>query len=461
MRSLLVLLTTTLLLGLLPGSARSAGEPQNATVPTLGRADRQDSLALDVGQAVLARSGSWSPDATSFDYRFLRCPTEAFGADCASATDWQTASQTNYATADAGSYAVVEVRPDGSSDESAQVFSPAKLLTIPPRIAADAYTVAGVRAGPLREGDMVDVIGTPGAVTGVPAPDVDITWVASQLFFDSDIVDLTQYRPYHGPRTLPLRFVSAEVQAVNPGGTATLDTHRVSPLFAPRFFFGGAVVRSRHGPRVGTALLPDHDYIPTSASGDPAPRVALAWLRCRPHGCRPIKAATSRTYTPRQRDRGARLILRWTATNSEGTRSVLTPLGSDALVAPTPPTGPQQLPRQLLRITVSGTTTPHLTATVDRDGKVDARCRIRSPAVSARHILIAHLPVAGLASLRGIASEWHATLRFAGTNEPDALNPTRVPRAFVGNDYLPTRATAHIAAVERWIYQRCREAPTS
>jgi hypothetical protein len=222
----------------------------------------------------------------------------------------------------------------GAVAGSAQAVGAPSLETVPAVSRAGIHVTGGLPDGTVAPGSSLEIVVSPGAVTGVPTPTVSIAWLKRETSAGSDVIAGSRL-PYGGPllmaptsRAEERRF-DAEVTARNSVGSTTVVVDGVSVRSAPILSYGCLCLHrpsptSRLRVRVGSRLSIEQMVSgadlgpPPVVGGVPAPRIARHWLRCRRGRCASIPRATGASYVPTPGDVHQTIRLRLTAVNPVG-----------------------------------------------------------------------------------------------------------------------------------------------
>jgi hypothetical protein len=286
------------------GRTRAVGAPRSTAGPTL-------SGKKQVGEVLTATTGSWTPAADGYDYRWTRCTTGGtctaiagtLDADDGDSTYTLTAAETNRTV-------FVTVTASNANGSTAANSS----RTVP--VGIPAGTQSPVISGTPQTGQLLTA--TSGAWN--PAGDTyayrwqrcsttTCTTIAGTP--DADDGDST-YTPVAADAGLTLRVA---VTAANAAGSTTAYSARTPVIDAPRST-GGPMLSGKR--EVGSTLTS------TSGSWNPTPdTITYRWTRCLTT-CSTIAGTPDAddgdsTYTLTAADLGHTVYVTLTATNSVGT----------------------------------------------------------------------------------------------------------------------------------------------
>ena len=279
---------------------------------------------LTDGATLTADKGTWSGTPTiTYGYQWRRC--DAAGANCA---DIAGATGTTYVLTHADVDGTVQLRvtATNAAGSAAEATTPSTAVAPAPPVNQVPATVSGTLA------DGETVTAGQGSWTGTPVLTYTYQWQRCDAAGANcaDIAGATAgtYKLVAADAGGSVRVV---VTATNAAGHASAPSATRGPVAAAPAAAPAAVPAAEvaGAPTVGEALVAD-----TSAWQSDLPATFdYQWLRCDAAGeaCVEIDGASGRTYSPTDRDSGAVLRVKVTATTSAGRQSFVT--GPTAVIA--------------------------------------------------------------------------------------------------------------------------------
>ncbi len=291
------------------------------TAVAVARRPSNDSLPTISGQptfsaTLTAAPGTWSGTPTiSYTYRWKRC--NGSGDQCNSIRD-ATARNYDVQLVDAGSRIRVAVTAsNGGGSKSAWSASTGVVGAVAP-INLELPAISDLSP---HKGDVLSAYD--GSWSGTAPIDYRFQWLhCGSTALQCSEIDGARTALYEVTQEMSGRRLRVRVEAVNPGGSTTVDSPATAKVVAPLPPGNTRRPRLTGLARVGLA----YEVEAGNWSGTAPLSSAYQWLRCDSLGrnCKQIVGATSASYTLTEADAGGRLRARVTASNEVGSSSSTT-----------------------------------------------------------------------------------------------------------------------------------------